>query len=444
MEKAAERLLQRLDPSSASRERVQNLLLLMLAINPRFDYQLLAKWLSKSIPVLESRKMIKTIFTTHRGPFSFVLDSSIGWMVVIYQDNSGPNIEGEEFMKVPFVSSSLTSVKSINADIRVGDEINLSNLPKVWFIVHEIRPQSNSVLLIASTSDSGTKSRRIKGREYKEVYCLSLIGCTVRRRCTLQCEAHYPKSCFCQSSASDVPILFQFPKPDPTTALESLAAIVDEECQTFGLFEKIDDYGSDHVIKMQRASFVQMWLDKKRNLIAAKKYLSHIHCSLSLSRFIFTIFSCPLLTLPLSQGSLAGDWKSIARDLPRRKRSFRLLERLGKKVSQSALEHTALSLCLPVVVPSPSQTSLSTPSGYSFVLQVVPIILMSFEQESFFKRGGKLSLPLRQGSRCLRVSHPILSQDWFWRMQIPHYGMCPLSIGQRMSTSLSKTRRGCS
>jgi hypothetical protein len=224
--------------------------------------------------------MIKTIFTTHRGPFSFVLDPSIGWMVVVYQENSGPTIEAEELLKVPFISTSSTSIKTINADIRVGDEINLTSLPKFWFIVHEIRPQSNSVLLIATTS------RRLKGREYKEVYCLSLIGCTVRRRSTLQCKAHYPKSCFCQSSASEVPILFQFPKPDPSTALESLAAMVEEECQTFGLFEKIDDYGSDHVIKMQRASFVQMWLDKKRNLIAAKKYLSHIHCSLSLSRFL--------------------------------------------------------------------------------------------------------------------------------------------------------------
>lgn len=295
MEQTALRLLKRLKASSASRERVTSLLLLLLAINPKSDCHALIKWLSQSCSEIEARKLIKTILTTHRGPFSFVLNPSIGWMIVIYDENSKSN-DFEEIMKVPYLpvtcsdskplSSSIETTNHINADIRVGDEIKLTSLPKMWFFVHEIRPQSNSVMLIAVDE---TKKSRLKGREYKEIYCLSLIGCTVKRRTAVMCEDHYPNSCFCQR-ITDAPIIFKFPQPDPQTALEALASIVDDECQTFGLFgQEIDEFGSDHVIKMQKASFVETWLEKKKNLVSARKYLHHIHSTLSLSRYILTI-----------------------------------------------------------------------------------------------------------------------------------------------------------
>jgi hypothetical protein len=119
-------------------------------------------------------------------------------------------------------------------------------------------------LLIASSVE-GRKSR-LKGREYKEVHCLSFIGCTVKR-------------------SHNQLILFQFPVPDASAALKSLATLVDDEMHSFGgIGQGFDDFGSDHVLKMQRTSFVQVWLEKKKNLISAKKYLHHIHHTLSLSR----------------------------------------------------------------------------------------------------------------------------------------------------------------
>jgi hypothetical protein len=273
METTALRLLHRLKPTSATNDRLrlQNLLLLFLAINPKFDTQHLVEWLKKgSIPEKDARGIVKTIFTTHRGPFSFALDPSIGWMIVSFvKDSEG--CDSEDILKVPFLSSDTLSHQTdsaihsmTSAEIRVGDEIKLRILPKLWFVVHEIRPQSSSVMLITASVE-GRKSR-LKGREYKEVHCLSLIGCTVRR-------------------SARQSILFQFPIPDPLGALESLATLVEDETQSFGVMGNgFDDFGGDHVLKMQRTSFVQVWLEKKNNLISAQKYLQHIHRTLSLSR----------------------------------------------------------------------------------------------------------------------------------------------------------------
>jgi hypothetical protein len=269
------RLLRRLKPTNtpSDRIRLEELLLLFLAINPKFDTQHLVDWLKKtSISEKEARTIVKTISTTHRGPFSFALDPSIGWMVVSFEKSSDNSNSDDDILKVPFIitdsapptpMSPTIEDNLISAEIRVGDEIKLRILPRIWFVVHEIRPQTNSVMLITAAVEG--RKCRLKGREYKEVHCLSLIGCTVRRS--------YRQS-----------IIFQFPVPDPSAALESLATLVDDEMQSFGIGHGLDDFGSDHVLKMQRTSFVQVWLEKKKNLISAKKYLHHIHHTLSLSR----------------------------------------------------------------------------------------------------------------------------------------------------------------
>ena len=318
-----------------NKEKISQILILFLIINPKFNYEKILYWFRQFYNQKDNeeeendfKKYLKTILITNRGPFSFILDSSIGWKVVLLKESKDQR--NDEIVKVPYLTENLFQQQQqqqqqskneielnnknvIDADIRVGDEINILKYPKLWFVIHEIRPESNSILVITK---SDLKKCKLKGREYKEIYCLSLIGCTIKRYGEIHCKYHFPHSCFCQSNNfnsshlyenncqhnnqemnsnnSHHYVIFQFPKPDVSTALESLVTIVNQENESFGGYlednyqenrhQIFNNVENDHILKMQRSAYVEIWLQKKQNLIAGQKYLNHIHSTLSLSR----------------------------------------------------------------------------------------------------------------------------------------------------------------
>jgi hypothetical protein len=299
MESAVLNILKNLSPPQES-GKLGEVVSLVLSSCPRLDQQYFIKWMTKSMTENEARQCFKRVLVKFKSPFSFDLNSSCGWIILHYTRNSETPTGCEDITKVPCVfmaSKSNTATENqvddtIAADIRVGDEIKIMALPQVWWLVHEVRPNRNSILAIRMKSSS--RECRVKAREYQEIYPIQLMGCLVRRPVLCVCDVHFPESCACTDDDSKQWCFFQFPRIDQYDALEKLQEMVENSTRGSDFF----GFGSgerggrgakrvsedDHLKKMQRGAFVQSWLNKKKHLIDAAKSVDRIHSSLSLCR----------------------------------------------------------------------------------------------------------------------------------------------------------------
>lgn len=288
-------ILNRLNPSQQT-ANYDEIVALILAICPKLDQQHFVEWMTMCMSSEDARKRFKRIIVKNKKPFSFDLNSSFGWVVLHYSNKHDITSGCEAITKVPCVytdSRTGETVKEpdgnkdmIPADIRVGDEIKIRSLPKVWWMVHEVRPHRNSILAIRIKQS--THECRLRGREYQEIYPIQLLGCLIRRPVLYMCEEHFPDDCKCARGEKQW-CTFQFPKVDPEKAMRRLNEIVDDSSRGSNLFSMGEHYGSDaveddHLKKMQRGAYVQLWLDKKKYIIESSKSLDKIHCSLSLCR----------------------------------------------------------------------------------------------------------------------------------------------------------------
>lgn len=296
MESTVLNILKNLNPPQDV-EKLGEIVSLVLSSCPRLDHQYFIKWLMKSMEEKESRKCFKRLLVGFTNPFSFDLNASSGWIILHYTRNSHTPSGCEDITKVPcvFMISKTSMVDegkvddTIAADIRVGDEIKIMSLPNVWWLVHEVRPNRNSILAIRIKESS--HECRIKGREYQEIYPIQLMGCLIRRPALCLCDNHFPDPCTCNDENKRW-CFFQFPRVDPYDALEKLQLMSESESRHSDFFGKSGRGGQtksgssedDHLKKMQRGAFVQAWLSRKAHLMEASKIMDRIHSSVSLCR----------------------------------------------------------------------------------------------------------------------------------------------------------------
>jgi len=309
-------LLHKLNPHKYIDE-LEGVVALLVTICPKLNEAHLLEWLKTSnMDVSVCRRLLKQAFTRLKGPFSFDLIAGVGWVLIHYKDS---DVEGcEDIVRVPCVyldsnGKELNDGGEIRADVRVGDEVCLRRYPDVWWIVHEVRPHTNSILLIRA--DSSRRKSKLKGREYKEIYALSLVGCLVKRFVLPYCPEHYPGVCQCIQAEGDKRwCTFQLPKPDAQAALAHLRSLVEEGDEGYNMGDILGGVATDdHLVKMQRSAHVQAWMEKKRILIKASNCLKLIHSTLSLSRYHWLSVGRALRVVSLGGRDLFHVWWEWAR-----------------------------------------------------------------------------------------------------------------------------------
>ena len=273
----------------------------MLVLDFSSDHRLVVKFLSKGFPEDSARALVKEQEVIV-NPYTFHFHSHLGWVVWAGRCKDCNDLLGVH--KVPCIISNKSTgevyedenmrKKSQSPEIRalvaVGDEIHLRSSSRDWWIVHEFRPKTNSILLIAYD-----KKKHCRQVHYHEIRPLALMGCTVRRSVCVNCFKQFLISCECGEGRTSEhhSCVFQFPSPDNIAATRYLESVAEKDTglsDAFHLFnaDNDNDFGSndDHVHKMQREASVRSWLSHKKNLADVKKIMCSLSRDLSQNRLL--------------------------------------------------------------------------------------------------------------------------------------------------------------
>ena len=310
-------LMVNLDPVKLdSKGQLTSAVAALIVLDPTSNHRHVVKFLAKCFPEDKARVRVKQQ-ATRVNPYTFHFHTQLGWLV--WAGEGGNSDDLQSVQKVPCLLSDAATGKlhaveryrsgnraeeerteEIRAFVKVGDQLFLSSRAtspstssrRDWWTVHEFRPQSNSILLIAY--DNKKPCRKV---HYYEVHPWVLNKCTIRRSVCVTCFQRFLFTCECGDSRTSHHhhCVFQFPSPDSTAAVAYLESLSPTDtggycaAAAFGLMGGDDEDGcrsnDDHVYKMQREAGVRSWLTQQKSLAEVKAALLALSPTLSLDRW---------------------------------------------------------------------------------------------------------------------------------------------------------------
>ena len=309
------RLLKKLKPTSFV-DRLHVLIDILLSIDVSTE-NIIIPWLEKDFDSVYARKLYACSLSSVQSSLSFQISAKDGWALVCLDTN----ISSNNIITVPFSSLDQLYRGDVPASICAGDEIRLISQPKVWWIVQELRPQNNSLLLVSQEDIPRTSNfnRHIRSVPwYHEVNIYHIFGCMVRRLQILSKQDMLKFGLInsinnenlyedCDEDKFTIEYFFEMPKIQISIAMNSLKELVVEEERKEMLEESVHT-NAGPIKALQATAHVKIWQEKKHQVVEARQLLNQIDSKLIFDKDIWLAIGVALRSISRGSNLLLSDW----------------------------------------------------------------------------------------------------------------------------------------
>jgi len=307
LQRQVPRLLRQVDPMR-NLEQIEQLLSLVLFADIKLD-RFFLQWLQKSLGD-KANRIFRTALKKIQTQLSFEISSQHGWCIAWMSNDDN---DDSSVTQVACASLDGSVTGEVAAAIWCGDHINMISNPKIWWRVHEIRPETKTILLLEidiTTSIIKSKSN------YHETYLIYLLGATIRRTTELSNHSHrnkYNINTMNTSLISNnvIEYFFQLPKPNISEAVSFLKSEVEEQKRLAFLQDSSNDDIQDHSMKqLQQKALIQLWNERKNNENKAKLILNSINNILIYHNELWIAIGRALKIISRGRSTLLQSWMS--------------------------------------------------------------------------------------------------------------------------------------
>jgi hypothetical protein len=262
------KLLKRIN-STYCRDSIIPIINLILSIDIRLEIHIL-QWIS---PVLTCIP-----YASVSCPLSFAVSPLNRCCLCLLHDSPSGRFDG--IVKVPFKTADDVETSGlVNVALYPGDCVNLLYQPDVWYTIHEIRPQTNTIL-VASTDEDITEiskglsaTQRKHYKNYKEFNPIFFLGCMVKREAILgplnnvyndwdEQEPTLPEDSIVAAKVNQPrtrKVFFRVPVADARQAIAKLKKMIEKCIDKAGLAGSMDSaltsQTTDRKLRPQRDNF---------------------------------------------------------------------------------------------------------------------------------------------------------------------------------------------